>query len=143
MTSDSEDDLFTRCEKRFWDTCRCEINEMEKFKDTHPAIITDEDSAIQVIVANTDQEFKCLQEVTLKQFVSNLQQREQSALHVAKKCRNRVQELERQLDGASLELERCRIEGKRSISYVREFWRNRVYEKVSRGGRMVMAALCN
>ena len=138
-----QDDFFTRCEKRFWASCKDQMDQVNNFQDKHPAILTEEDSAVKVIVANTDQEFTCLQETTLKQYVNNLQQQEKSALKLAKTFRNRAEELERQLDGALLEVERAKVEARKSTSEICKFWRDQIYEKGSRGGRMVMEALCN
>ena len=136
-SSSSEDDFYRRCEKRFWETAKEQAQELTA-KDNHPAIISDPETSVVLFVADNKQDFS---ELDQQQFVSNIQYKKQRALSMVNMYRNRVEELERQVEGTKLEVERAIMEGNIKANEIRKFWRNKVYEGGTRSVRMVMEVI--
>ena len=57
---------------------------------------------------------------------------------LCKSLRDRVDGLESELVQSKLTIEEAKDQGRKSVEQVRQFWRNKIFEGSSLGGRMVM-----
>ena len=55
--------------------------------------------------------------------------------------RNRIESLEKDIEAGRQKMVTVHKEKNQAVSAMRDFWRNKIFEQQSYGGRMVLAAL--
>ena len=114
---------------------------IEKFNDVHPAIVSNKEHSIEVYVNGARRGKRGLDRVSVEHYFCSIQRREKESQRLMKVFRDRVDELESELESSKEEIEKMKRENNKSIKRVRNFWRNRIFEEASRGGQMLMSAL--
>ena len=77
---------------KYWDMCVKEIEELENYRDAHPAFVTDEKRA-----ASHQQSHKGISglvQISTEEYFKRIHKREEKAIELCKHMRDRVEELE-------------------------------------------------
>ena len=114
---------------------------LESYKDVHPAIVCSEKNDVEVYVRGGHKGMSGLNRVAVSEYFSSAHEREQNSQQMCKILRNRVDQLESLLENAKLEREKQKREHGKEKEQIRYFWRNKIFEEGSWGGRMIMAAV--
>lgn len=144
---DDEEDLFAALDRiadrkeRFWNEVDPEVKQLEDYRDPHPSIVIDQDRFIEVFVGGDNQDFRGLQRVSAEEYFSRIHRRETKAMSLCKILRNRIESLEKEIDNGRQKLVAAHKEKTRAVNATRYFWRNKIFEQQSYGGKMVLAAL--
>lgn len=144
----SSDDSFFKALDRiadeqaaYWRNMEPDIDELNRSRDVHPTIVTDEDRFIEVYVGNNHQDTSGLLRVSTEEHFARLHRREAQAVSLCKNLRNRIETLEENLLDAQRKLVNLQTDKQNEITRVRKFWRDRVLEEGSRAGTMLLASL--
>lgn len=127
--------------ERFWNEVDPEVKQLQEYRDPHPSIVIDQDRFIEVYVGGDNQDFRGLQRVSAEEYFSRIHLRETKAMSLCKVLRNRIESLEKEIDNGRQKLVAAHKEKKRAVNATRYFWRNKIFEQQSYGGKMVLAAL--
>ena len=114
---------------------------MESYKDVHPVIVCDSKNTVEVYVKGANKGMKGINRVSIEHYFSTVHEREQKSQRLCKILRNKIEELESQLEDSKTEMEKLKRESIKSVKQVRHFWRNRIFEEASRGGQMLMSSI--
>lgn len=125
----------------FW-TSLSDITTSEKYCDPHPSVIVDKDCCVKVVVANEAQDFSTVKQTNFNSFVMDYTQREKEKDKVIRCLRGRVEKLEAEKWKWMEKVCNAELKSREKIDTVRRFWRNKIYEQATRGGKLLMAALC-
>ena len=98
-------------------------------------------------IAEVEMKMSTVERKYAKEYIRKVQQREQSALNMAKFYEEKLirtqEELERErLKSATLQHEEI-LKHKRKCVEIREFWQNKILEGRSRSGKMIRLAMTN
>ena len=97
---------------------------------------------IEVFVGGENQDFRGLQRVSAEEYFSRIHRRETKAMSLCKVLRNQIESLEKEIDNGQQKLVAAHKEKARAVNATaRYFWRNKIFEQQSYGGKMVLAAL--
>ncbi len=128
---DALDRAADRC-KDYWTGCQ---GYLESYKD---AIVCSENNDVD---RGGHKGMNGLPRVAMSEYFSSIHEREQNSQQMCKLLRNRVDKVESLLEDAKLEREKLKGEHCKEKEQIRYFWRNKIFEEGSRGGRMIMAAV--
>lgn len=128
---------------KYWEmSVQKEIDELEKYHDARPAFVTDEKRAVVVQVTDSSRRGSSgLIRVSTEEYFKRIHKREEKAIELCKHMRDRIEELEKALLDSKTRIMKMHRQNQRKIEKVRYFWRNKIYEGSSYGGRMLMAAV--
>ena len=144
---ESEEDLCTILDRvaarseRFWDDVDPEIQELQKYKDAHPSVVVDEDRHIEVFIGGDTQDYRGMLRVSTEEYFARVNNRERKAMSLCRTLRNRIESLEKEIEASKQKVVSVHKEKKRAVGAMREFWRNKILEEQSYGGRMMLAAI--
>ena len=144
---DSEDDLFALLDRvaerkeKFWEEVEPEIRQLESYRDAHPSLVLDRDRYIEVFVGGDSQDHRGLLRVSTEEYFAKIHRRETKAMSLCRMLRDRIENLEKELETGRQKLVTVHKEKNRAIGAMRDFWRNKIFEQQSYGGKMVLAAL--
>lgn len=77
----------------------------------------------------------------MEEYFKRIHKREEKAIELCKYMRDHIEELETALLDSKTRIMKIRRQNQRKFEKVHFFWRNKIYEGSSRGGRMLMAAV--
>ena len=143
----SEEDLFTLLDRvaeskeRFWEEIEPEIRQLESYRDAHPSLVLDQDRYIEVFVGGDSQDHRGLLRVSTEEYFARMHRREAKAMALCRTLRNRIESLEKDIEAGRQKMVTVHKEKNQAVSAMRDFWRNKIFEQQSYGGRMVLAAL--
>jgi hypothetical protein len=146
-TGETEGDLFTLLDRvaekkeKFWEEVEPEIQQLESYRDAHPSLVLDQDRYIEVFVGGDSQDHRGLLRVSTEEYFAKIHHRETKAMGLCKILRDRIENLEKELETGRQKLVTVHKEKNRAVGAMRDFWRNKIFEQQSYGGKMVLAAL--
>ena len=107
----------------------------------HPAIVCSDENEVEVYIRGGHKRTAGLNRVAISEYFSSLHKRERNSQQMCKVLRNRIDHLESLLEDAKFQQEKTNREHNKEKEQIRYFWRNKIFEEGSWGGRMVMAAV--
>ena len=123
---------------KYWEEHR---DSMESFKDVHPAVVCDAKNSVEVYVRGAYKGMAGLNRVSIEHYFKTMHEKEQKAQHLCKSLRNRIEELESELEESKVKIEMVKRDSLKNAEQGRQFWRNEIFEEATLGGRMVMTSI--
>ena len=144
---ETEGDLFALLDRvaerkeKFWEEVEPEIQQLQSYRDAHPSLVLDQDRYIEVFVGGDSQDHRGLLRVSTEEYFAKIHHRETKAMGLCKILRDRIENLEKEVETGRQKLVTVHKEKNRAVGAMRDFWRNKIFEQQSYGGKMVLAAL--
>ena len=126
---------------RFWEEIEPDFKQLQTYRDVHPTLVTDHDRHIEVYVGGDSQDHRGLLRLSTEDYFARLHARENKSLSLCTSLRNRIETLKKEIESGRQKLVTVHKEKSRAFCAMRDFWRNKIMEQQSYGGRMVLAAL--
>ena len=117
------------------------LNQKFSYRDAHPSLVLDHDRYIEVFVGGDSQDHRGLLRVSTGEYFAKIHRRETKAMSLCRILRDQIENLEKELETGRQKLVTVHEEKYRTVGAMRNFWRNKISEQQSYGGKMVLAAL--
>ena len=146
----SDDELFAAFDRvgedgnEYWEKLAGKkIQEFESFHDKRPCIVTDKKRSFEVWVDGTGpyKGTAALRRVDIQTYINSLMEKEAKATDLCRMMRDRIETLENSLKDSKVKMINMYRKNQRNTEKVRFFWRNKIYEGISRGAEMLKSAL--